>query len=49
MWIASSRSILIAERLGEELDRPRLHGPHRHRNVAMGSDEDDGNADVGGR
>jgi hypothetical protein len=38
--------ILVADRLGEELDRARLHGPHRHRDVAVASDEDDRDLDV---
>src|SRR5262245_60623776 len=33
--------ILVAERLGEELDRTPLHCLHRHRDVAMARDEDD--------
>ena len=35
------------ERLGEELDGPRLHGSYRHRDVAMRSDENDRNLNIG--
>src|ERR1700740_683782 len=40
------QQILAAERLGQKLHRACLHGLYRHRNVAMASDEDDGNVDV---
>ena len=33
--------ILVAERLGQELDGAGLHRPHRHRDVAIAGDEDD--------
>src|SRR6516225_8276229 len=33
--------VLIAERLGKELNRAALHRLHRHRDVAMPGDEDD--------
>src|SRR5262245_49436500 len=35
------KQLLIAERLGEELDRTGLHRPHTHGDVAVASDEDD--------
>src|SRR6202040_3827844 len=38
--------VLLAKGLGEELDSARLHRLHRHGNVAMAGDEDDGNPDV---
>ena len=38
--------ILIPERLGEEFDRARLHGAHRHRDIAVSADENDGNLDA---
>ena len=31
--------VLIAERLDEEIHRASLHGPHRHRHVAVPGDE----------
>src|SRR5262249_47331998 len=33
--------VLIAERLGQELDGPSFHRLHRHRDVAVTGDEDD--------
>src|SRR3954447_15150635 len=30
------------EWLRQEIDWPRLHGPHRHRHIAVARDEDDG-------
>jgi hypothetical protein len=36
---------LVAEWLGQELDRSRLHGLDRHRHVAVARDEDDGHVD----
>src|SRR6266852_2984265 len=41
------QQILIAERLFEKPDGSRLHGSHGHRNIAVGSDEDNWNRDVG--
>src|ERR1700731_2692296 len=35
------QKILIAEGLGKEFRRPGFHGAHRHRDVAVTSDEDD--------
>jgi hypothetical protein len=35
--------ILVPEWLGEELNRTRLHGPDRHRNVGMCREKDDWN------
>ncbi len=40
------QKILIAKWFGKKLDGSRLHGSHRHRDVAMRSDKDDRNADV---
>src|SRR6266550_4284797 len=40
------QQVLIAERLGQELHRTGLHGLHRHRDISMTGDEDDGNVDV---
>src|SRR5258708_37760644 len=40
------QQILATERLGQKLHRACLHGLYRHGNVAMASDEDDGNVDV---
>src|SRR5262245_49788342 len=39
--------VLIAKRLGQEVDGTRLHGAHRHRYVAMPGHEDDRDADIG--
>lgn len=39
--------LLVTEWLGEEFNRSRLHSPHGHGNVAMGTDENDGNVNVG--
>src|SRR5437016_801726 len=36
------QKILVAKRFGEELDRTSLHGLHRHWDVSMPGDEDDG-------
>ena len=33
--------LLVAKWLGKEVDCSGLHGPDRHRNVAMGRNEDD--------
>src|SRR5215813_8792807 len=38
--------LLIAERLAQELDRPRLDRAHRHRDVAVAGNEDDGKMDA---
>jgi hypothetical protein len=38
--------VLVAKRLGEEIDRAGLHGAHRHRNVAVAGHEDDWIADA---
>ena len=38
--------VLIAERLGQELNRPPFHGLHGHRYVAVSRDEDDRNFPV---
>src|SRR5271167_1381045 len=40
------QQVLVPEGLGEELDRARLHGPHRHRNIPVTGDENDGNPDA---
>src|SRR5271156_131305 len=41
------QQVLVLEGLSQELHRTRFHGLHRHRNISMTSDEDDGNADAG--
>ena len=41
------QQILVAEWLGEKFNCSRLHGPHSHRDVAVGSDEDNGSVNVG--
>jgi hypothetical protein len=33
---------LVVERFREEVDRPGFHGAHRHRNVAMTGEENNG-------
>src|SRR4029077_13263222 len=38
--------VLLAKGLGEELDSARLHRLHRHGNVAVAGDEDDGHPEV---
>src|SRR3954470_20164418 len=35
------KQILLAERLGKELDGAALHRLHRHRDISVGCDEDD--------
>ena len=40
------QEILVPEGLGEKLHRPGFHCLHRHRNVAMTGDEDDGKLDA---
>src|SRR5580704_15751208 len=37
------QQVLVAERLGQELDGSRFHGSHRHGDVAVAGDKDDGN------
>ena len=37
--------ILVAKQLGKEVNGACFHGPHRHGNVAMPRDEQDGNPD----
>ena len=44
---STALQLLLAERLRQELDRARLHGPDRHRNVAVTRDEDDRQRRVG--
>jgi Outer membrane efflux protein len=39
--------LLIPEGLGQKFHRARLHGLHRHGNVPMTGDEDDGDRDAG--
>ncbi len=41
------QQILIAERLGEKLDRSRLHSLDRHWNVAVAGNKDDRDGNVG--
>ena len=41
------QQILVVEGLGEKLHGPRLHGPYRHRDVAVRSDENDRNLNIG--
>jgi hypothetical protein len=43
----SVQQILIVERLGEELQRPRLHRPDRHGSISEASDENDRNVNIG--
>ncbi len=38
--------VLVAKRLGQEVDRSGLHGPHRHRDVAVAGHEDDRDVDI---
>src|SRR5262245_29996928 len=40
------KQVLLAHRLGQELDRSGFHGPHRHRDIAMSGDENDGNMNI---
>src|SRR5579863_10091028 len=42
----SVQQILIADRLGEEFDRPSLHGANTHRNVPVAGEKDYGDTDV---
>src|SRR5215469_1292813 len=39
--------VLLAERLGEELHRARLHGADRHRDIAVSGEKNDRQTDVG--
>jgi hypothetical protein len=41
------QQVLIQEGLSKEFHRAGLHGLHRHRNISVTSDEDDGNPDAG--
>src|SRR5678815_3438378 len=43
------QKILVTEWLGEELDGACLHRANGHWNIAMRSDEDDGNVNIGCR
>jgi hypothetical protein len=40
------QQVLVPEGLGQELHRFGFHGLHRHRNISMTRDEDDGNPDT---
>src|SRR5262244_292124 len=40
------QKILIAKRLGEEIDSAGLHGPHRHGYISMSRNEHDRNANI---
>src|SRR5713226_5154110 len=40
------QQVLVPEGLGQELHGTGFHGPHRHRNITMPGDEDDGNLDA---
>src|SRR6266436_2431285 len=37
------QQVLVLERLGQELHGTGFHGLHRHRNISMSGDKDDGN------
>src|SRR5438876_12430587 len=41
------QQVLILERLGKKLHGTGFHGFHRHRNIPMAGDEDDGNLYAG--
>ena len=41
------QKILVAKWLGEKLQGSRLHGPYRHRDVAMRGDENNWNLNIG--
>ncbi len=41
------QQIQVFERLGQELHGTGFHSLHRHRNISMTGDEDDGNLDTG--
>ena len=40
------QQLLVTDRLGQELNRPGLHGPNRHRNIGMTADENNGQMHV---
>src|SRR5277367_469158 len=40
------QQILIAKRLGKKLHGPGFHGTHRHRNISVAGDKNDGNPDA---
>src|SRR6266478_5802653 len=40
------QQVLVPERLRQKLHRTGFHGLHRHRNISMTGDEDDGNPDA---
>src|SRR6266446_1135972 len=40
------QQLLVLERLGQKLHGTGFHGLHRHRNISMTSDEDDGDLDA---
>src|SRR5271170_8044081 len=40
------QQVMIAEGLGQKLYRARFHSPHRHWNVSVPGDEDDGDVDT---
>src|SRR5579863_2521322 len=42
----SVQEVLIADRLGEEFDRPSLHGANTHWNIAVASEKDYGDTNV---
>src|ERR1700733_8793441 len=44
----SIQQILITEWLGEEFNRPSLHGANTHRDVAMAGEKDDRNINLPG-
>src|SRR5579864_6325122 len=46
-YVNSVKHILLAKRLGQELNRSGSYRLHRHRNVAMPGNEDDRNGDSG--
>jgi hypothetical protein len=41
------QQILISNRFGQELDRAALHGPNRHRDIGVATDEDNRHAQIG--
>jgi hypothetical protein len=41
------QQILIPNRFGQELDRTALHGPNRHRDIGVATDEDNRHAQIG--
>src|SRR5258708_6940896 len=40
------QQVLVPKGLGQELHRSGFHGLHRHRNISVTGDEDDGNLDA---